>query len=1751
MTTNAATGTAAKTSQALAALVLALLFSLAASAQTTTPTDGQTPLGLTPGAPEGSYALGGFDSVNLYNGNLNLRLPLLKIGGRGAAQMTMTLPIDIQYRILQVHFPGIPPNPPTDTFIPAGGHWWPLPVNYGPGILVGRQAGSTKDCGSPVGQTIAYTLTRLTFVSPDGSEYELRDQQTQGKPTDYSSTACGASIPTFDRGRVFYSADGTSMTFVSDTDISDVPAAASSSQFYFPYGYLYLRDGTRFRIQGGLVQWLSDRNGNQLTFAYDSLKRVTSITDPLNRVVTVTYGDPINGPLYDEIDWKGCRGTPRSIRVLLGYLHNALRGGAAQGSSAYSLQTVAACFPYVSSDTTLNDTFVTTGVQLPDGRQYRFFYNNYAELARVELPTGGAYEYDHSPLGVGGVGTQNNGFQVYRRTTERRVYADGVTLENRTTYADSEITGGVVTNLLVDETQTDGGGGLLAHAKHYFNGTPIRSFNQEAVEYAGYLESKEYLTENYDNNGSLLRSGGPQYTQRTSMPWWTSWTGPGGDQSAVHEPPNDVQVLEADTTLTDVTPNLFTKQTFRYDAFNNKTDTWEYDFAPNAPPAQPLRHTKTVFLTTNQVNGAGIDYTAFDVNTPSNSIHLRSLPSSQNVYAVNSSGQDILPAASQTTFEYDQFNSSVGHASLTDRPGISNHNASFSMGRPYRGDATAIMRWLDAPTPGWLTTYQQYDIAGNIVVKVDARGKATTIDFTDRFGAPDGEARSNTTPPELASVGQSSYAFPTLVTDALLHTAYTQYDYYISKAVDGEDENGVIDSGFYDDILDRATQLVEAVNSTDKQQTTYTYNDPALTVTTTTDLTSYGDNQVKADAIYDGLGRQKENRHYESTSNYISVQQQYDGMGRVHQVSNPFRPGDTIFWTVTAYDLLGRKMTVTTTGDGAQATIAYSGNTTTSTDQAGRKRAIKKDGLGRLILATEDPSGLGYQTSYAYSSLDNLTSVTQGSQPARTYTYDTLGRLRTAIIPEQVGTTTYTYDENSNLYTRIDPRGIQTTFTYDAINRVLTRTYSDTTPSVTLHYDDPSVPFSKGELTSIVSSVSTYTHDVYGPRGRVKHSTQTTSGQSFPTTSFPMSYGYDLAGHLTTETYPGNSSGQRTVTTAYDAAARTSSVTGTGKPAPYASQMTYTPHGEVASMVLGNGLWEHTTTNSRLQLQEIGLGSVQGGSDKLKLNFDYGSNGNNGNVLSQTITVPGASAIVQSYDYTDGLNRLTTVKEAVNSAVQWTQNYGYDRFGNRTSLTNGGAQGGLLPTNTTPPIDASTNRISGYSYDSAGNVLGDTAGSTFTFDAENRQLTASGAQYSYDGDGLRVTSVVGGVTTVFVYDAFGKLIAEYTSSTQAPPGGGGTSYFTSDHLGSTRMLTDGNGTIKSRHDYMPYGEELAAGLSGRTTAMQYGANDGLRQKFTSKQRDKETGLDYFGARYYASWEARFRSVDPLMASAHPALPETWNRYGYVLDNPLAIIDPNGEGWVTLGTWLVWNDKVESQADADNIYGKDRNGRSRAHFFAYGTIGTMIAGPLRGHLVILGTAGMKFDLGRPKPLPIKEIEWYGGDGERFLLAYFKFALENAVCGYVGAKAVDAVEALYQLAKARRAGKAALALLKAAKEGEVGGSDGVDLTLKYKKGWSAAQRAEAAAKAQILNDSETVVTDAERAGTSAASRYRQAGGNIPPGNDVDHVIDLQLGGADSVPNMSPLDASVNRSLGSQIHHRIKNLPVGTRVNRVTIR
>jgi hypothetical protein len=107
-------------------------------------TDGSTPLALTPGSPAGSFALSGFDTVNLYNGNLNFRLPLLTVAGRGDAATTLTLPIQRQWsirRLSQREGPTwyrVQENP-----------WPPLNPGYGRSLHPVRRPGSPKERPEP------------------------------------------------------------------------------------------------------------------------------------------------------------------------------------------------------------------------------------------------------------------------------------------------------------------------------------------------------------------------------------------------------------------------------------------------------------------------------------------------------------------------------------------------------------------------------------------------------------------------------------------------------------------------------------------------------------------------------------------------------------------------------------------------------------------------------------------------------------------------------------------------------------------------------------------------------------------------------------------------------------------------------------------------------------------------------------------------------------------------------------------------------------------------------------------------------------------------------------------------------------------------------------------------------------------------------------------------------------------------------------------------------------------------------------------------------------------------------------------------------------------------------------------------------------------------------------------------------------------------------------------------------------------
>jgi RHS repeat-associated protein len=112
-------------------------------------------------------------------------------------------------------------------------------------------------------------------------------------------------------------------------------------------------------------------------------------------------------------------------------------------------------------------------------------------------------------------------------------------------------------------------------------------------------------------------------------------------------------------------------------------------------------------------------------------------------------------------------------------------------------------------------------------------------------------------------------------------------------------------------------------------------------------------------------------------------------------------------------------------------------------------------------------------------------------------------------------------------------------------------------------------------------------------------------------------------------------------------------------------------------------------------------------------------------------------------------------------------------------------------------------------------------------------------------------------------------------------------YYHLDALGSVRAVTNQSGAVVRTHDYRPFGEGENPAAGSEPT------------RFTSKERDAESGLDYFGARYYASRTGRFTTVDPLMGTELALVdPQRWNRYSYVGNRPTRLLDPDGRGWAS-------------------------------------------------------------------------------------------------------------------------------------------------------------------------------------------------------------------------------------------------------------
>ncbi len=544
--------------------------------------------------------------------------------------------------------------------------------------------------------------------------------------------------------------------------------------------------------------------------------------------------------------------------------------------------------------------------------------------------------------------------------------------------------------------------------------------------------------------------------------------------------------------------------------------------------------------------------------------------------------------------------------------------------------------------------------------------------------------------------------------------------------------------------------------------------------------------------------------------------------------------------------------------------------------------AIRADAFGRITSVTEPG---GDVTSYGYDVNGKLTSVAQGAQ-TRTFLYDRFGFLRSETTPEK-GTITYdTIGSLGNVLQQTEPGNLVLSRSFDYAGRLTSVSSNEGRTYVANTYDEPSRGSSLGKLTTSVSTnyppsgQSTVTDSFWyaGTGGRL--STKTTAVSTGGLPQLTESFYYNSLGLMSGHVHPRPETPNTlpfVVATEYDQ----------GLPVrqylnglQLVKSVSYQPSGALAGYTNGLGIGFDVVTTVEpdgvLPRPRKIYATLGNGTKPFNLDsYSYDGTGN--------ISVIGAD----TFGY-DSRSRLVSASYPSNGSQQFS----YDRFGNMNSRTGVNAQSFT--------VDAATNHVAGYDY-LRGNLMGpagwvsytwdgldrmasQTFGSwTYLYNAENerigKQSQAAGWTFTLRDLDKRVSTEFAGSTPSRDNVFLGNLLVASYANTSV---GGNTSpwsFYSPDHLGTPRFVAHIDVPDSESHKFWPYGEEVQP-----QTAPQ-------RLRFAAMERDDESSRFYDHARHHDFGFARFLGPDQL--SGHVGDAQSWNRYAYSRNNPLKYVDPDG------------------------------------------------------------------------------------------------------------------------------------------------------------------------------------------------------------------------------------------------------------------
>ena len=825
------------------------------------------------------------------------------------------------------------------------------------------------------------------------------------------------------------------------------------------------------------------------------------------------------------------------------------------------------------------------------------------------------------------------------------------------------------------------------------------------------------------------------------------------------------------------------------------------------------------------------------------------------------------------TFSYDSYGNPTQTASLGD-PGFSGdertENTDWTVDttnwihRP--GHVTLLdtngalvrERWLSYDPLGRLTR-QESRLAGN----QNNPGNPVVTHTYDNYGN-----RTSTTDPigcATTTVYETSQTYPATVTNCLGHITSFQYDARFGEKTSETDPNQQQTTYNYD-TFGRLTKVTGPLDGSSTYGTvSYFYvgwgYTPVQRVQTFRTTQSGTSNFIWSEEYFDGLGRVDLTRSLGPGWQTILTETTFDPRGQVAAKSAPHFDTEAAAWTQFSYDALGRE-TLVINPDGTSSTKAYSPGLVTMTDENGKVKRNVLDAYDQVARVDEVNGNETYSTLYGYDTAGSLTGVSNHLGQVTSIGYDLLGR-KFGMSDPNMGSWFYAYDPAGNLIAQTDAKQQTIGFEYDLLGRLKKKTYPDQSV-ITWTYDDPAVPYSKGRLTKVVD-LAGETRFSYDQVGRVTQTDRILDG-----VTYTMAQSYDAQGKMTSETFPDNDQ----VTYYYNEAGWLNYVPG------YINSVTYDARGQKTQLQYANGVTSNWTYNA--QNFRVTNHSTSGPGGNLQdLSYTYDNVGNISTITDGLFT----GSRVFTYD---ALNRLIEASGTFGAnQSQMDVTYSYNAIGD---IINKAGRTFYYNDPNHPSAVTGTSDGKSYSYDANGNMLTGN-NRTFTWDYDNRVTALNGGTVSmaYDYTGARVKKTSGG-TTYYPFNGYevapGGQITKYIrigiETVAAKRSNGQTLFYHNDHLGGVNVITDltHNGARVQLIEYLPWG-----GMS-----RQEGSVDPTHG-FTGQELDPESGLYYYGARYYDYDIGRFISPDSIVPE--PLDPQSLNRYSYVINNPVNHVDPTG------------------------------------------------------------------------------------------------------------------------------------------------------------------------------------------------------------------------------------------------------------------